>query len=261
MFVKQALMVAAGAAMLSLAFATPSTAVPLTEPPTLTAGGAEYGIFLGTWGPGATCQGEDADCFEDLIASAYPNTPILQDLGDVVDGCPLCNQFSSAGKIEIGDVNEGNDTDNPGTATDLRMTYTVDGDHGTWDYLTLLESGQTPPPGDQPVDLFIVLKYGQFTSIFYYELVDPTLPGSNGLWSLDPATLGLATCAEDEAVNGALCIGANTKSKDGGVPGISHIEAYWPDRQGEVPEPATLAMFGGALMLGGFGLARRRRRQ
>ncbi|MEQ9643142.1 MAG: PEP-CTERM sorting domain-containing protein [Alphaproteobacteria bacterium] len=224
-----------------------------------------YGQFLGTWtkpqqgnGP---CNGSpaDGDCWERLIlgnesphaASPFAGDDPFADLG-VGD-----YQLELVGKVDA----------SSGSGGRLMLTDTG-GTDGTWKYLfeddavygdadNPVPEVDDPNPGDDTIDFYLVLKYSNFTSIFYYGAVDPD---DTGTWTTDlsindsPDYSGITFCSDPD---GDLCIGR----QGGGTTGhnLSHAQAYWPPLSGsDIPEPATLALFGAGLA--GLGVMRRRRR-
>jgi hypothetical protein len=128
---------------------------------------------------------------------------------------------------------------------------------GTWTYNGGVNN-------NDPVDLFINIKYSQFSTVFEFDHVHVN---DTGFFSIDHTALGVPFCtAQDFNASGLAtdCIGVQGNSRMGNA--ISHIVAYWPpdtstlttvaDLAAPVPEPATWTLLVGALL--GFGALRRR---
>lgn len=142
--------------------------VTLSLPLTAQAAALGYGTFLGEFGGNVN----DAEDVEDALAILRPGL----DLGDI--------------------------------GTNIVFTHTVfkDGNPaepigGTWLYNAF---PILTPPGDDPIVLYLAVKYSNQFSVFEY---DPTNPDDTGLYSTD--LLGMS------------------HNRNGKPYAISHIEAFW----------------------------------
>ena len=163
---------------------TLAAGVTMSLPVTANAAALGYGTFLGEYGGNVN----DAEDVEDALVILRPGL----DLGDV--------------------------------GTNIVFTHTVFKDAnpaepigGTWLYngFPLLT-----PPGDDPIVLYVAVKYSNKFSIFEY---DPTNPADTGLYSSD--LLG------------------QTHNRNGKPHAISHINAYWGETvPSPVPVPPALLL-------------------
>jgi hypothetical protein len=146
-----------------------------------------------------------------------------------------------------------------GTVTDGALTFTAtNANAGTWIYNGGVNN-------NQPVDLFLAMKYGNFVSVFEYDHV---AVGDSGTITDDPKVyFGLGSepgqCDLSQGYFNANCMELNRPGN--GPLGISHVVGYWPPDGNPlvptgvdipVPEPVSLGLLG----FGVLGLAWSRRR-
>ena len=132
---------------------------------------------------------------------------------------------------------------------------------GVWTY-----NGFEPGvgPGDDPIDLFLAVKYSNRFSVFFYNEVNP---GDFGFFTSDPRLIaGVGPCAN--GVTGECMtmniIGGKGKKKNKSIKlspyGLSNVTGYWPpvDATAAVPlPPSVLFLMTAIFALGGVAGIRR----
>jgi hypothetical protein len=283
---------ALSAALLGVFTAGAAVAVPASPPPPADIGGPGvnvgvpsgdnlgFGEYLGTWIKDAPVTGPSTP------GPAMPNTRPSGNNADEVGAAILAqypglfdvDEFNLAGSAD--DFPSFVNTSTQGFKIDSVVSSYVDEDGKTqaiaakWVY-TGFDPVLYPEPGDDPVDLFVSVKYGQYISFFHYELVKP---GQYGYVTTDfrvilnetPADApshkpGLLTLREELNYNGLddfynastgknTCnVAASGNFNDDCMPynngnmknpiGISHVTAYWPPAD-ELPEPSAIGLMG-----------------
>ena len=131
-------------------------------------------------------------------------------------------------------------------------------------------------PGQDPVDLYVAVKYAEFFSIFYYGNVTPgdvgqlTSDGAN----LIPANLDLTLpgyspgcgfsygtgCDPTNSSDPLYCMVYKSNGQGPSAAGISGGVGYWPLGDVVIPVPPAIILLGTAIAsLAGFAGMRRRR--
>lgn len=235
--------------------------------------GLGFGKFLGTWET------------DPPSSSGFPNPhPSGAPPSNVTGvGQAILNKWP--GLFDINDFNFAGSIDNYGGspvnfyATEGLVFDKTDGFTGSWTY----QGFNADPPGDDPVDLYVAVKYNTFVSVFEYA--DPhVVPGDHGWFSSDYTVILANTADGDEAALrynnfssqcslatgfNADCMARNYKTKTdkaGNIVvqtdspyGVSHVVGYWPPVETtDIPEPWALGLLGSALV--GLVAMRRRRR-
>lgn len=236
-----------------------------------------FGEYLGTWI-------QDADVTTTNIpGDAMPNTNPSGNNAHAV-GNAILAQYP--GLFNINEFNLAGSADNfPGFTNTLPQGFKIDGVVNSLDGAAIaakwIYTGFDPltPPGHEPVDLFVSVKYATYISFFRYEGV---VPGQYGYVTSDfqvilnetPASYhrpgALASLREELNYNGlddfynlngqhkntcnvvaagnfrddCMPYNGNTSNPNGSNPiGISHVTAYWPPGVA-VPEPAPIGLMG-----------------
>ena len=205
-----------------------------------TAGPLGYGELIGTWGLGPQ-------------QFANPTAGNVTQWGNYILAV-------DPGAFDINDFHlAGATTSWPGSGTVIAGALGItmsNANNGSWTYNGGVNN-------DLPVDLYLMVKYGNFGSVFFYENV---AVGDTGLITDDPKVyFGLsaepAQCNLGSDNFEAGCMRLNPPGN--GPLGISHVVGYWPPGDdtdipltplsvSDVPEPASLALLGvgfGALLL------------
>ena len=230
-----------------------------------------YGIFLGTWysQPGTPDGNENPKATEagaDLIGSLILNDP--QKSG-TAPGAFTPDPF------DIDEFNVAGSRENPGSNTSTSLQFTFNGGSltGGWTYAgTPGAQDPTSPgnPGQDPIDLYVAVKYATFFSVFYYANVNPgddgtitsdganltsanldlTLPGYGGSYSYSFGS----SCDPNNVDDPVYCMAYQNSSPNG----LSHAVGYWPPGETVIPLPPAILFLGTAIAgLAGFASIRR----
>ena len=145
--------------------------------------GLGFGKFLGTWVTNPPSGSDMPNPGENNVLEV--GTAILAENPGLFD----INDFHLAGLAD-NYGSEAPDTEVPlfnsnGEGIGFRVNSDSDPYSARWDYYGFADAGIFPP-GDDPVDLYIAVKYSTFVSVFKYGIVNP---GDFGYLSSDFADI------------------------------------------------------------------------
>lgn len=161
------LLTSAGAALLlAVGLAGPANAVVIVDT------GLGFGKFLGTW--------RNDEPFNDDVASTMPNPT---ENPDNVEEVGMAILFRYPSSFPITEFNLAGAADDYGTALDnsnpantgFRVNSDTNGTYARWDYYGFPPGPAVPDvtPGMEPTELYVAVKYGDYTSVFLYSVVNP----------------------------------------------------------------------------------------
>ena len=236
-----------------------------------------FGKYLGTWLTGADVTTTSAP--GDAMPNTNPSGGNAEAVGSAIlaqyPGLFDINEFNWAGAGD-GFPSFSNEPGGGFQIDSVVSSYGGGAIAAKWIY-TGFDPLDYPELGDDPVDLFVSVKYGQYISFFMYEAVAPnqygyvttdfrvilnetpataTRPGSlallrdelnyNGLDDFYNSGSGRNSC--NVVVSGNFndeCMpynGSPRQPTGTGPIGISHVTAYWPPAR--VPEPSPVGLVG-----------------